>query len=220
MNQSEIKKLVKKLNVRPSAEMYDKTLSDTLDAQQTQKKKSAASRPNLWRFIMENKVTKYSAAAVIALATALILFGPFGISDNGGIVLAKVVQKIDEAQMIVHKEQRFYYELGEEEPFLKTDVIKHCCQKLGVVEEQYTTEGDLMHQAYVLGKPRQLVIVLQKTKKYFKMPLKDSMAQIIDRRPITPEDEFEPDEWFNSYEDYIQYKEIRSHRYRNMAYAG
>ena len=184
MKQSEIKKLVKKLNIRPSAEMYDRTLSDTLDAQEIQKKKSVASRPNLWRFIMESKVTRYSAAAVITLAMVLVLFNPFGISDNGGIVWAQVVQKIDEAQMIVHKEQRFYYELGEEEPFLKTDVIKHCSQKLGIVDEQYTTEGDLMHRAYVLGKSREMVAILPETKKYFKMPLRDSMAQIIDR--LTP----------------------------------
>jgi len=128
MNQAEIEKLVKKLNVRLCAEMYDRTLSDTLEAQQIQKKKSATPRPDLWRFIMESKVTRYSVAAVVALATAIVLFGPLGISDNGGIVWAQVVKKIDEAQMIVHKEQRFYYEFGEEEPFLKADVIKHCCQ--------------------------------------------------------------------------------------------
>jgi hypothetical protein len=184
MKQSEIKKLVKKLNIRPSAEMYDRTLSETLDAQQIRKKKSAATQPNLWRFIMENKMTRYSAAAVITLVMVLVLFSPFGISDNGGIVWANVVQKIDEAQMIVHKEQRFFYELGEDEPFLKADVIKHCCQKLGVIEEQYTTEGDLMHRAYVLGKSRKIIIALAESKKYLKMPLNDGMAQVIDR--LTP----------------------------------
>jgi hypothetical protein len=171
------------LNVRPSEEMYSRTLVDTLEAQKVQKK-TAASRPNLWRFIMESKVTRYSAAAVIMFAIVLVLFGPFGTSDNGGIVWAKVVQNMDNAQMIVHKEQRFYYELGEEKPFLKTDVIKHCCQKYGIVDEQYTTEGDLMHRAYLLGKQREVVIVLSKLKKYFKVPLNDGMAQMIDR--LTP----------------------------------
>ena len=184
MKQSEIKKLVKKLNVRPRVEMYDRTLSDTLDAQEIQNKKSAVPRPNMWRLIMENKVTRYSAAAVIALAIALILFNPFGTSDNGGIVWAKVVQNMDNAQMIIHKEQRFYYELGQDEPFLKTNVIKHACQKYGIVEEQYTTEGDLMHRVYLLGEEREIVAVLPETKKYFKMPMTDTMAQLIDR--LTP----------------------------------
>ena len=184
MNQQEIKKLVKKLNVRPSPEMYNRTLSDTLDAQQTRKKKPAVSRPNLWRFIMESKITKYSAAAVAALAIAFVLLSPFGTSDSGGVVWAKVVQNMDNAQMIVHKEHRFYYELGEKEPFLKTNVIKHACQKYGIVEEQYTTEGDLMHRAYLLGEAREIVAVLPETKKYFKMPMTDTMAQLIDR--LTP----------------------------------
>ena len=180
MNQAEIRALVKRLNVRPRAEMYDRTLSNTLAAQQIRKEKTAARRPNVWRFIMESKVTRYSAAAVVALAMALVLLSPFGASDSGGIVWAEVVQNIDKAQMIVHKEQRFYYELGEEEPFLETDVIKHCCQKLGVVEEQYTTEGELMHRLYVLGEPRESVALLPEAKKYFKMPISDGMAQLID----------------------------------------
>ena len=180
MNQEEIKTLLKKLNIRPSAGMYDKTLMDTLNAQKIQKKKPTGHRSKFWRFIMESKVTRYSTAAIVALAMTIILIGPFGTSDNGSIVWAQVVQKIDEAKMIVHKEQRFYYELDEEEPFLKTDVIKHCCQKFGVVEEQYTTEGELMHRAYVLGKPKEFIAVLPESKKYFKMPLRDGMAQMID----------------------------------------
>jgi hypothetical protein len=183
MKQAEIKMLVKQLRIRPCAEMYGRTLTDTLEAQQIQKK-SAARRPNLWRFIMENKITKYSAAAVVAMAIAFVLLSPFGASDSGGVVWAKVVQNMDNVQMFVHKEQRFYYELGQDEPFLKTDVIKHACQKYGVVEEQYTTEGDLMHRAYLLGEARQIVAVVPKVKKYFKMPMTDTMAQLIER--LTP----------------------------------
>ena len=139
---------------------------------------------NAWRYIMENKVTKYSAAAVITLAFILVLFNPFGGSKYGSVVLAEVAQKMENIQMIVHKEQRDYYELGEDEPFLKTDVIKHNCHKLGVIEEQYTTEGELMHKVYVLGESREFIALLPESKKYFRMPLRDSMAQVIDR--LTP----------------------------------
>ena len=184
MNEPKIKKLVKKLNVRPSAEMYDRTLTDTLEAQKTTKEKSAALQPNIWRSIMESKITKYSAAAVVALAIAFVLLSPFGTSDSGGIVWAKVVQNMDNTQMIVHKELRFYYELGEEQPFLKTDVIKHISPKYGIVDKQYTTEGELMHRLYVLGEPREVVAILPEAKKYFKMPLSDGIVQLIDR--LTP----------------------------------
>lgn len=177
MNKEQIKALIKKLNVRPSAQMYDRTLLDTLEAQRQKvfKKNSTTQRPKIWRLI---------AAAVIALAIVFVLLSPFGTSDSGSVVWAKVAQNMDNAQRIVHKEHRIYYELGEEKPFLKADVIKHCYQKLGVVEEQYSTEGDLMHRAYVLGKQREVVFVLAETKKYLKVPLNDGMAQIIDR--LTP----------------------------------
>ena len=184
MKPAEIEELVKKLYIKPGAEMYGRTLMDTLEAQKTSNKKSAACQPSMWRFIMESKITKYSAAAVVAMAIAFVLLSPFGTSDSGGVVWAKVVQNMDKVQMFVHKEQRFYYELGEDEPFLKTDVIKHACPKYGVVEEQYTTGGDLMHRAYLLGEARQIVAVLPKAKKYFKMPMTDTMAQLIER--LTP----------------------------------
>ena len=139
---------------------------------------------NLWRFIMESKVTRYSAAAVVTLAAALVLLSPFGTSKNGGIVWAKVVENMDKVQMFAHKEQRFYYELGEDQPFLKTDVIKYICPKYGIIEEQYTTEGELMHRIYILGEPREIMAVLPNDKKYFKVPLSDGVAQLIDR--LTP----------------------------------
>ena len=47
------------------------------------------SRPTLWRFIMERKVTRYSVAAVVILALALVLLSPFGTSGNGGVVWAE-----------------------------------------------------------------------------------------------------------------------------------
>ena len=163
--------------------MYGRTLTDILQAQQIQNK-SAALRPNLWRFIMKSKITRYSAAAIVTLAMALVLLDPFGTADKGHIVWAQVVQNMDKVQMFVHKEQRFFYELGQDEPFLKANVIKHACLKYGVVEEQYTTEGDLMHRVYLIGQTRQIVGVLPRVKKYFKLSMTDEMTQLIDR--LTP----------------------------------
>jgi len=45
--------------------------------------RSAKTKPyEIWRFIMESKVTRYSAAAVIVLAVTLVLFGPFWAPGN------------------------------------------------------------------------------------------------------------------------------------------
>ncbi|UCE47552.1 MAG: tetratricopeptide repeat protein [Phycisphaerales bacterium] len=71
MNQEEIEALVKKLCVRPGAEMYDRTLSSALEAQQVQQRKTAARTPNVWRFVMKNRRTKFATGAAIA-ATVIV----------------------------------------------------------------------------------------------------------------------------------------------------
>jgi len=50
---------------------------------------------HIWRLIMESKITRYSAAAVIVLAMALVLLSPFGTPGNGGVVLADIQQKVN-----------------------------------------------------------------------------------------------------------------------------
>ena len=42
MKQTEMEALVKKLHVQPGAEMYDRTLTDTLEAQKIMKKSAAS----------------------------------------------------------------------------------------------------------------------------------------------------------------------------------
>ena len=175
MKQSEIKKLVKKLNVRPSPEMYDRTLSETLDTQQIYNKKSAASRPNLWRFIMESKVTKYSAVAVITLATALVLTGPFGTSKNGGILLADVVDKVHHMNTVIHKEKRIVWEIGKEEPSGVADVVKYLSEEYGYAEHSFNENGALMFRAYFLKESRQFIIVFPAEKKYMKLSLPEEI---------------------------------------------
>jgi hypothetical protein len=185
MKQSEIEKLVKKLNIRPCAEMYEKTLADTLEAQQIHKKKSVEHRLNLWRIIMESKVTRYSVAAVTTLAAALILIGPFGISDNGGIVLAEVAEKVRQMRTVTHKEKRIVWEIGQEEPSLVADVMKYASEEYGLVEHQIDDKGTPTHQAYFLKHTKQFILVIPPEKKYIKLSMPED---IFDRmtRMLTP----------------------------------
>ncbi|MBN1973980.1 MAG: hypothetical protein JW787_10105, partial [Sedimentisphaerales bacterium] len=62
------------------------------------------SHKSVWRFIMESKVTRYSAAAVVTLAFILVLSNPFGSSKYGGVVLANVAQKMENIKLFVCKE--------------------------------------------------------------------------------------------------------------------
>jgi hypothetical protein len=67
-----IKKLFFKSNVTVNPEVDDKILGDTLGAfEKSMNTTSADYRPNVWRIIMKNKMTKFAAAAVIILGVAL-----------------------------------------------------------------------------------------------------------------------------------------------------
>jgi len=182
MKQSEIEELVKKLNVKPGAKMYDRTLTDTLKAQEIQKK-STASRPNLWRFIMDSKVTRYSAAAVVALSMALVLFGPFGISKNGGVLLAEVVDNINNMDTMVIVGTRYAtFENPEIQP-REVMVRKLLSSQHGYMEEQY--EGDiLMHRSYMCRPEKVFVMMFPQTKKYLRWNATQAQIDLHDK--LTP----------------------------------
>jgi len=139
---------------------------------------------NIWRFIMENKITRYSAAAVVALAFILVLLSPFGSSKNGGIVWAKVAQNVSEIQTVVHKEKRLFYEQGQDEPFLIANVMKYVSLDYGIVEEQYDAEGALLYRAYMLKKSGRVLMVLPPQKRYLELPLDETFVDKIDN--VTP----------------------------------
>ncbi len=162
--------------------MYDRTLTDILEAQEIQKE-SAESRPNLWRFIMESRVTRYSAAAVVALAMALVLFGPFGTSKNGAVLLAEVGDNINKMDTMVIEGTRYVtYEDLERQPREGT-VRKLISSQHGYMEEQY--EGDvLIHRSYMCRPEKVFVMVFPRAKKYLKWNATEAQINLLDK--LTP----------------------------------
>ena len=141
--------------------------------------------PTLWRIIMESKVTRYSAAAVVALAAAFVLMSPFGTSQNGNIVLADVINKVHQMNTVIHKEKRVIWEIGQEEPSLTADVMKYASEEYGLVEHQIDDKGIPTHQAYFLKQTKQFILVIPPEKKYIKLSMPED---IFDRmtRMLTP----------------------------------
>jgi len=157
-----------------------------LDSRQTLHKKSEPHK-KIWRTIMDSRITRYSAAATILVAASLVLFDPLGMfGGRHGVVLAEVAERMNEVQTITHKERRIYYEIGKEEPMLKTNVVKYLSFERGVVEEQYDEAGSLMYRVYILKDPPQIIFVLIEQKKYLKLPLADSWARLMEH--LTPKD--------------------------------
>ena len=74
MKLARVKKLIKRLHVTPSAEMYERALNDTLEAQKKSKKEpSTVYKPNIWRIIVGSK-TGGLAAAFLIIVSCLACF--------------------------------------------------------------------------------------------------------------------------------------------------
>ena len=186
MKKSRMEMLLKTLLVRPSAEMYDRTLADTLEAQEMWKKKSAAHRPNLWRSIMESKITRYSAAAVVALATAIVLLGPFGTSRIGGVVLADVQQRLADAETMVIRGTKTFTRADDPNAVFEFngikahfDLVKYASKQHGFVEEGYS-EGKLIYRITFNLPKRQTFLLLPVIKKYGRFPATDGEMRLME----------------------------------------
>jgi len=91
-----IEKLIKKLRYKPSAETHDRVLGNVFRAlDESEKRKSAPSQPNIWRIIMKSKITKLAAAAVIIIAVLIGVNQFTGSIDGSSVAWAEVVEQIN-----------------------------------------------------------------------------------------------------------------------------
>ena len=138
---------------------------------------------------MESKITRYSAAAVVALATTIVLLSPFGTPGSGGIVLADVQQKIAEIDTMIMRGQKTLLRPGEDgEVFefdgvkAEVDVVKYHSKQYGYVEEGYAG-GSLFYRATFNLPKRQTLLVFPTYKKYVTFPSTDKQAQLLETLP-------------------------------------
>ena len=149
--------------------------------------RSAKTKPfEIWRFIMESKVTRYSVAAVVALAAVLVLFGPFGTPKNGGVVLADVQKKVAGIETIILRGTKTFTNPDEPDRIFefdgikcKFDIVRYQSTRYGVVEEGYA-EGKLIYRATFNIPENQTLILFPKYKKYLKFASMDAMAKVME----------------------------------------
>jgi hypothetical protein len=139
---------------------------------------------------MENKVTRYSAATVVALAAVLVMFGPFGTSENGGVVLADVQQKIADAETMIIRGQKTYLHPGEEADVFEFlgikyefDLVKYFSKQYGLVEEGYVKDK-LIYRVTFNRSKRQTLLVLPPWNKYVAFTSTDKQTQLLEN--LTP----------------------------------
>ena len=145
---------------------------------------------NIWRFIMENRITRYSAAAVIVLAMALVLLGPFGTPGNGGVVLADVQQKVAGIETMIIRGTKTFTHPGEDGDVFEVngvkgefDLVKYFSKQYGLVEEGYVGENLIYRITFNLPR-RQTLVVFPPWKKYVTFTSTDKQMQLLEN--LTP----------------------------------
>jgi hypothetical protein len=154
--------------------------------------RKAKKKPSeIWRFIMESKVTRYSAAAVIILAMTLVLLSPFGTPGNGGVVLAEVQQNVADIETMIIRGTKTFTRPGEPDSVLEFDgmkcqfdLVKYASIQHGLVEEGYV-EGELFYRIILNRPKRQSLLVLPPYKKYGTLTSTDKVVQLLEN--LTPE---------------------------------
>jgi hypothetical protein len=74
MNDERIEKLARQIQVRPGVIDDDRIIADAENAlERTTAARALAARLSLWRTIMNSKITKFAAAAIVIIAAALLL---------------------------------------------------------------------------------------------------------------------------------------------------
>ncbi|MBN2130407.1 MAG: hypothetical protein JW741_12965 [Sedimentisphaerales bacterium] len=140
----------------------------------------------MWRFLMESKVTRYSAAAVIVFAMTLILFGPRWTPGNGGVVLAEVQQKVAGIETMILRGTKTFIYPGEPDRIFefdgiecKFDLVKYHSTRYGLVEEGYA-EGELIYRITFNIPDDQTLIAFPKYRKYLKFASMDALATAME----------------------------------------
>jgi hypothetical protein len=140
----------------------------------------------VWRFIMESKVTRYSAAAVVALAMAFVLLGPFGSPGNGGVVLAEVQQKVAGIETMILRGTKTFTHPGEPDRIFEFggikcqfDIVKYHSTRYGLVEEG-NAEGKLFYRITFNIPEGQTLILFPTYKKYLKFTSTDALAKVME----------------------------------------
>ncbi len=147
---------------------------------QTHTESLRVTRIGIWRTIMENRMTKYSAAAVVALATALVLMNPFGASKHGGVALAAVQEKVATLDTMVFRGHKTFSLLDDPNKYMAFDVVKYFSREYGIVEEG-SREGVPMYRIVMNRAQKQSLAVFHMWKKYAKYPATDEQIELMQR---------------------------------------
>jgi len=128
---------------------------------------------------MESKVTRYSAAAVIVLATAVLL-SPFGTPGNGGVALADVQEKIAQVDNMIFKGHKAFSCVNDPNITFEFDIVRYISKQYGLIEEGYIK--DTLIYSIIFNLPeKEARILMHAWKKYLKFPCSDKQLEYMEK---------------------------------------
>ena len=139
---------------------------------------------------MESRVTKYSAAAVVALVLVLVLLNPFGGSKYGSVVLADVQKKVANIETMVLRGVKTFRHPGENGEIFEfdgikceLDIVKYFSKQYGFVEEGYIEDN--MIYRIIFNRPEQkTLLVFAPWKKYLLFTSTNKTTELLEN--MTP----------------------------------
>ena len=150
MNSEEIERSAKKMRVDRTAIDHARILTDAEAALEKSREKGLAEiQPPIWRRIMKSPITGLSSAAAVIIAVAVGIMH-LGTSDGTSVVLAEVIQNVEQVNSAIMREKRIFTCDGKEVSFLNSDAVRYYSSEYGAREDMYNTEGLLLHQVYWL----------------------------------------------------------------------
>jgi hypothetical protein len=133
---------------------------------------------------MKSNVTKYSAAAAVAIA--LVLLNPFGWLKHSGVLLAGVQKKIAQTDTMVFRGQKIFWCVNEPNLTLKFDTVKYFSKAYGHTEEGYLC-GKLAYRFTVNLPEKQTLVVFPTLQKYLMCPSTKGQINLVEKlTQLTP----------------------------------
>jgi len=136
----------------------------------------------IWRKIMESRLTKYSAAAVVTLAAALVLWNPLGTTPNG-VALAQVQARIAEVETMILRGQATFTSVADPNVVVKYDNVKYLSRQEGFVEDGFVKDK-LIYRVILNQRQKQGLLLLVPWKRCVRFPCPEEQLRAVER--LTP----------------------------------
>ena len=154
-------------------------LDELVEIKAKSKQSKPASGPNTWRIIMKHKLTKLAAAAVIMIATIVVL-NIIGGPDIASVALADVAKEIEQIKNCVFKKTTTMSSEGNGTNSF--DSLVYYTE--AAVREDILDNQKITYQVYVTFSERILVGVDHKTKVFRNLDLADEDLEKLS--PVSP----------------------------------